>query len=121
MGDTARAAECYRRALAVVPAHEPALSNLAALRAQQGHAAEAEAGWRAALAANPRHLPSLVNLAILLTESGRTEEALPLWRRAWSIDPDNALTRRALETLDPQALQSVPRRGRTPNQTGDDD
>ena len=78
LGDTARAADCYRSALAVVPAYEQALNNLAALRAFQGYAATAEAGFRAAIAANPRYVPALVNLGVLLTDSGRTAEAIDL-------------------------------------------
>ena len=91
------------RALAIVPAYDRALNNLAALRAAQGDGRAAEAGWRAALAANPRYLPALVNLAILLTDTGRHIEAVETWRTVLRVDPGNETARRVLRDLDPGA------------------
>ena len=87
LGETARAEDAYRAALATVPAHAMALTNLGNLLFAAGRTAEAEAPLRAARAAEPMVADRAYNLANLLAATGRAAEAETLYREALRLDP----------------------------------
>jgi Flp pilus assembly protein TadD len=87
LGEPARAEASYRAALAAVPAHAMAATNLGNLLFAAGRTAEAEALLRAALTAEPGVADRPCNLANLLAATGRAAEAEPLYREALRLDP----------------------------------
>jgi Tfp pilus assembly protein PilF len=90
------AAASYREALRLDPDQVVALSNLAAVLAQQGQLAEAEASLRRALELRPDHAEAWSNLGNVLRVLGRIDEAIACYRAAVRVDPDHV---RALYNL----------------------
>ncbi|MCU0254652.1 MAG: tetratricopeptide repeat protein, partial [Acidobacteria bacterium] len=90
LGDAARAEAAYRGALAAIPDHPAAATNLGNLLFAAGKTTEAEALLRAALAAEPGVADRSYNLANLLAATGRPEEAAALYREALRLDPQSA-------------------------------
>jgi len=82
LGDTARAEEYYRRAVAVDDLWYPPKVNLALLLARQGKNGEAEKLLREVLAANPQEAQVAYSLGLLVAETGNMEEAAALLARA---------------------------------------
>jgi tetratricopeptide (TPR) repeat protein len=77
-----------------------AASNLAAAYLQLGRPDEAEAAARQALAQAPGTLEARFNLGKALEHRGRRAEALAEYRRLLAEQPDHALAREALRTLE---------------------
>lgn len=91
-GQTARAATCYRRVLALRPDRELARLNLGNALREAGDESGTEAAYRDAMARAPKVSGPPFNLANLLQELGRLDEAAgarsrpPRWRpmpRSW--------------------------------------
>jgi tetratricopeptide (TPR) repeat protein len=85
--ECARAAECYRRALALEPSAH-AHHGLANALLYAGDAAAAEGEYRAALALEPESAAYRFDLANALHTEGRANEALPLYEEALRLAPD---------------------------------
>lgn len=90
LGDPSRAEAAYRGALAAVPGHAMAATNLGNMLFAAGRTAEAEALLRTALAAEPGVAGRSYNLANLLAATGRAAEAEALYREALRLDPHDA-------------------------------
>jgi len=88
LGHHEKAIETFLAALAVDPAHNPALYNLARARAVAGHFAKAEADFRQLLTRLPRDTQAarihdvLNDLARAVISQGRAEEALEILHSA---------------------------------------
>lgn len=78
---------------------DDALSNLGAIRFQQGRTEEAMSHYRAALTVNPRHASAHYNLANALEMSGQPAAARPHYAEALRLNPSNAGARAALQRL----------------------
>jgi tetratricopeptide (TPR) repeat protein len=90
MNDPVRAAEFYRKAIAVDDLWYPPKVNLAMLLARQGKNDEAETLLREVLAANPEQAEVAYSLGLLVAETGRMEEAAALLARAAAGMPSYA-------------------------------
>ena len=84
------AAEAYRRALALDPAHADAHINLGRLVHESHGAAAAEAHYRRALEARPEDPTAAFDLGVALEDLGRKDEALSAYEKALALDPSNA-------------------------------
>src|SRR5205814_5541244 len=67
-GDLARAADCYRRTLALQPRHANAANNLATVLKEQGLLAEAVAQYRAVVRLQPDHSLAWYHLSQFASE-----------------------------------------------------
>lgn len=116
------AAERYRQALAVNPAHADARTNLARLDAvrleregndfaTRGNLAEAAARYEQAIALDPARRHSRASLGMALAGLGQAGEALPHLREAFRQGETDAAVANALGVLLQQAGQ--PREART--------
>jgi Tfp pilus assembly protein PilF len=92
LGELERAAECYRRALAVEPENAEALTNLAILAWHDGRPEEAEPLFRRAIAAKPQIFYPRFFLGTMLASGGRVDEAEPLLLEALAQRPRHADT-----------------------------
>lgn len=96
--DPSKAAEWFRRCLALQPAHTRAMFNLGwALRAM-GQAAEAAEHFARVAAIQPGRYDAWLNLGNALASLNRYQPALDAYERAANVaqDPDNALLSMAL-------------------------
>jgi len=89
-GDDARAASCYREALALDPGLAAARTNLGGLAYRAGDAATAREAFEAALALDPDQPEARFNLANLVLETGDLELAVAEFRRVLQADPEFA-------------------------------
>jgi len=90
LGRLGDAAASYREALRLDPRQVVAMSNLAAVLAQQGQLAEAEASLRRAVEVRPDHAEAWSNLGNVLRVLGRNDEAVACYREAVRLDPGHA-------------------------------
>ena len=89
-GDDARAASCYREALALDPGLAAARTNLGGLAYRAGDTATAREAFEAALALDPDQPEARFNLANLVLETGDLELAVAEFRRVLQSDPEFA-------------------------------
>ncbi|MGH8634835.1 MAG: tetratricopeptide repeat protein [Burkholderiales bacterium] len=89
-GDLERAAEHYRKALALAPERPSVMSNLAAAYIGLNRHAEARLLCDRLLEIDPRNESALLNLGICQIKLGSPGEALALFDRALEASPDNA-------------------------------
>ncbi len=87
--DFVTAENSFRTALAHDPKMLPALTNLAALLAQQGNLSEAQQLCRRALAIEPSDVSAHINLGNVLASQGRTAAAQSEYAAALAISPEN--------------------------------
>ncbi len=87
LGDAAGAEAAYRQALALNPASQNALGNLANLLVDNRKPAEAQALVEQALAAGPPNANLMTTLAMAHYHLGRLVEAAAAFRRALELDP----------------------------------
>jgi len=80
----------YERALALVPDHPEALSNLGVALVDLGRPAEAIAHYERALVSQPDRAETHTNLGIALQRQGQHAEALVCYGRALALKPDYA-------------------------------
>ena len=90
-GRPEEAAECYRRALELVPAYGPALYNLAVVLQEGGRLVEAEPLFRRLRELDPRDRDALFRLGLVLGGQERHVEAAEAYRQALAVDADNPL------------------------------
>jgi tetratricopeptide (TPR) repeat protein len=88
--DDARAATCYREALALDPGLAAARTNLGGLAYRSGDVNAARHAFEAALALDPDQPEARFNLANLVLESGDLELAVAEFRRVLQADPEFA-------------------------------
>jgi len=88
--DDARAATCYREALALDPGLAAARTNLGGLAYRAGDTNAARDAFEAALALDPDQPEARFNLANLVLESGDLELAVAEFRRVLQADPEFA-------------------------------
>jgi tetratricopeptide (TPR) repeat protein len=86
----ARAAECYRKALALEPGLAAARTNLGSLAYRAGDVEAAREAFEAALALDPDQPEARFNLANLELAAGDVELAVAEFRRVLQSDPDFA-------------------------------
>jgi len=89
IGDTARARELVKAAIAEQPQHIGYRFNLAHILHMAGDRAAIHA-YREALKLDPNHLPALVNLGNLMLTLDRAEEAVDCFEQACQVDPRSA-------------------------------
>jgi tetratricopeptide (TPR) repeat protein len=89
-GDDARAATCYREALALDPGLAAARTNLGGLAYRAGDTTAARDAFEAALALDPDQPEARFNLANLVLEAGDLELAVAEFRRVLQADPEFA-------------------------------
>jgi tetratricopeptide (TPR) repeat protein len=107
---SARAIECYERALALDPDFADAHCNLGTVHYNVGRRALARAAWQRALAIVPGHVEAHFNLASLLEDEDQNEAALHHLREAMRADPLYADVRLSLALL--YEKLGLPRRAR---------
>ncbi|MBF0181892.1 MAG: glycosyltransferase family protein [Magnetococcales bacterium] len=90
LGDTDRAAACWREALRLNPNDVSVLNNLGVLAWERERHGEAESAYRQALRIAPDYLSALYNLGVLLYGTGRRAEAETHFRRVIALAPDHA-------------------------------
>lgn len=88
-GDRKRAADAYRRAIAVDPRFAPAHNDLGTALSELGDRAGAVAAGRTAVALSPNNGTYLNNLAVFLYEQGNTKAALEYHGRAIAVAPNS--------------------------------
>ena len=88
-GDTPRAEEGLRTALAIAPNYPEAHNRLGTILLARGNLADAEREFRAALRGAPEFAPALANLGIVLRRLGRNAESEVLLTQA--VDRDSGL------------------------------
>lgn len=98
VGDLGKAADAYREAVRLAPAHARSWNELGALSLRAGNGAEAERALEAALRSDPRLVDAMLNLGQLRAQQGRLVEAGELFRRALAIRPGAVRARVALGT-----------------------
>ena len=81
------AAANYTEALAIDPEFEPALFNLAIIRADQGSTDEAIELYRRLLATDPEEAGAHLNLGFLLLDRGQRKEGRAELATAVALDP----------------------------------
>lgn len=96
-GKLADAIEAYRQTLERTPADGLAWMNLAVAQQRSGQLDAALAAYRRALTALPNEARIYENLGTLLIRRGDRDGAAHAFERALALDPDLALSRRALE------------------------
>ena len=84
------AAEAYRRALAIDPAHADAHVNLGRLLHEAGDADAARDHYRRALEERPEDATAAFNMGVALEDLGRPADALAAYEKAVALDPKNA-------------------------------
>lgn len=95
--DWGRAADAYRQALKVDPAHVDARNALAVALARLGRMADAEAQLRQALAAAPQRADLHSNLGFLLLLAQRPQEAQAALHTALALDPQDRVAQANLQ------------------------
>jgi tetratricopeptide (TPR) repeat protein len=95
-GELARAADCYRKVLQLVPEQADALHLLGVLADQQGRHAEAVDLIRRAIARAPQAADFHGNLGAALLGTGDRAGAIDACRKALSLQPDHVGARRGL-------------------------
>ena len=98
-GETTRAADAYRAALADNPTFEEAHVNLGALLARGGDLEGAIREETEALRGNADDATAHTDLANALLQSGRLDEAEAHYRAALRLDPDFPSAREGIEVL----------------------
>jgi tetratricopeptide (TPR) repeat protein len=86
-GDSNRAADHYRAALAADPATPGAHNNLGVLAARRGAEDEARAEFQREVARHPANAEAYFNLGLVEKFSNRLDEAASWWERAVAADP----------------------------------
>jgi tetratricopeptide (TPR) repeat protein len=89
LGQLDKAAESYRRALAIRPDYAEAHRCLGSVLQYQGRIRQAEAHWQRALEIKPNYVEAMVCMAELLNGEGKFVAAEDLYRRAISVEPEN--------------------------------
>jgi len=89
-GKIPEAAEHYREALRINPAHAESHNNLATALEEQGRADEAIRHYKEALRLNPRLIKTYNSLGILLDKQGRPDEAVQHYSEALRLHPNYA-------------------------------
>ena len=95
-GDFARAAQCYRQAIAVNPGYAKAYGNLGFTLKEQGLLEAAEESLKQAIAIDPSIADAHYLLGTLCRENGRWEEACAHFRKALEMAPDFEIAYRDL-------------------------
>jgi predicted O-linked N-acetylglucosamine transferase (SPINDLY family) len=90
LGDHAKAADAFARAVAIDPAQVASFSNLAVALRHGGRLDEAEATYRDVIARCPDYAEAHYNLANLLQMRGLREEPAAAYRTAIALRPDYA-------------------------------
>lgn len=93
------AAELFRSALALDPAHRNARFGLARAHAAAGDHAAAQREFRKVLDRDPKDVQACSALADSLRSAGRFAEAEAAFRKALTLEPDRAVTRHNLGSL----------------------
>ncbi len=88
-GDTARAAESFRRVLARDPSHVGATYDLALVADREGNYHDAREGYLATLRLDPRYADARYNLALLTYRAGALAEARHHADELAAIVPDD--------------------------------
>jgi tetratricopeptide (TPR) repeat protein len=110
--DWPRAADAYRQALRLDPAHVDARNALAVLLARLGLMPDAEAQLRLALQHAPQRADLHSNLGYLLLLVGRPQEAQAALRNALALDPRDGVAQANLELAQGRvAASTVPGSG----------
>lgn len=105
-GDLAGARQAFARALALDPAHMPALDNLAELDVMEKKLPQARQRYLAALARDNSSLPIMMALARLETRAGNLPAAVSWLERASRSAPDAAAPQQTLAALYLRTQQS---------------
>jgi cytochrome c-type biogenesis protein CcmH/NrfG len=108
-----RAAEVYRRYLALVPGNPDARVDLGVCYFEMGQQDSAQAGkyfamavqeMQTAVKATPTHQPSAFNLAVVYLHMGDVEESNRWFRRAVELNKDSELGTRAQRILEQHSM-----------------
>ncbi len=86
-GELERAAEAYRRAIALEPQFAAAYANLGAVLARAGRYEEAVAAYRRALAIDPKLTAARLNLGLAHYRAGMLSAAADAFRAVFDADP----------------------------------
>jgi Flp pilus assembly protein TadD len=95
-GESARAVEEFRAAIALSPSYSLAHNNLATALESEGRLEEALAGYREALRLAPGLVEAGANAGSLLVRSGRHEEGLTLLQELLELHPRSTIALYAL-------------------------
>lgn len=95
-GDPGKAEEKYRQALALNPRQRYVHNSLGIMYERRGDPARAEAEYSEEIHNTPYYAKAYLNLASLYYRQGRQEKAVPLWERAVQLNPEDAISRKAL-------------------------
>jgi tetratricopeptide (TPR) repeat protein len=86
-GDLERAADAYRRAIALAPQFAEAHANLGAVLARAGRYEEAVAAYARALEINPKLTAARLNLGLAHYRAGMLSAAAAVFKRVFEDDP----------------------------------
>jgi protein O-GlcNAc transferase len=98
-GQSAKAADCFRRAIAIKPSIAEAHYNLGNAEKDLRHFEAAVTAYRKAIQLNPSHAAAWSNLGGALMELTRIEESAVALRRAISLNPQLASAHTNLGTI----------------------
>ncbi|HUU28299.1 MAG TPA: tetratricopeptide repeat protein [archaeon] len=79
----------YQKALALIPQHRMALTQLAELYGRIGDFEAARKAYLRAIEFYPQDVPLLVNFGTLLAQNGRQDEAMEYYRKVEAIKPES--------------------------------
>jgi tetratricopeptide (TPR) repeat protein len=86
-GDVDRAADHYRRALAIDSATPGAHNNLGVVLAKRGDLGKARVSFEKEIEEHPGNADAHFNLGLWYKLAGRVDEAVPRWQQAIAVDP----------------------------------
>jgi lipopolysaccharide biosynthesis regulator YciM len=90
---TEKAADCFKKALAIDTENIKALYNLGTLQMEQGAYTEALGQFKKVMQREPDHFSSLFNSGLCLLYQERQQAALPFFERAAELQPQHGHTR----------------------------
>ncbi len=95
-----RAADAYRRAVALVPENLALQSNLAGVILEMGDPEEAMKRYQAIAKVNPNMAEVWVNMGVCMAQLGAKDQAISAWQRALRVDPRNKAAKTFLSRAD---------------------
>lgn len=104
------AEKALREALAYQPAHAGCYFQLGKLlwnRRRQSDWPEAEAAFRMAIKLDPANADAHINLGGILHTQGMDTEAIQLYREALRLNPDHAIARHLLQSLEQERVETT--------------